>query len=184
MFIAAHMLRIFPRNIRMVRSVLANMHQGCNTFRPYNGVQRTAIALIALIVFMQRISHISNLIALFHSRRWDWFIDHGGSGEYLYHRDLSINLQNWNRDYGEVEYFYDRYYGLVSSQQAVDRNAGQMHFRDAILQALDITSFHLVTFRDSTVAISYDSFNDVVHLFDSHQQDQYGVSSIIMKLLI
>lgn len=87
------------------------------------------------------------------------------------------NLQNWNRDYGEVEYFYDRYYGPVSSQHAVDRNSGQMHFRDAILQALDISSFHLVTFRDSTVAIYYDNFNDVVHLFDSHQRDQYGVSS-------
>lgn len=59
-----------------------------------------------------------------------------------------------------------------------------MHFRDAILQALDISSFHLVTFRDSTVAIYYDNFNDVVHLFDSHQRDQYGVSSIIIKLLI
>lgn len=37
------------------------MHQGCNIFRPYNGVQCTAIALIALIVFMQRMPHISNL---------------------------------------------------------------------------------------------------------------------------
>lgn len=37
---------------KMVRSVLANYHQGCQIFAPFNGVQCTAIALIALLTFM------------------------------------------------------------------------------------------------------------------------------------
>lgn len=37
---------------KMVRSVLANYHQGCQIFAPFNGVQCTAIALITLLIFM------------------------------------------------------------------------------------------------------------------------------------
>lgn len=55
----------------------------------------------------------------------------------MYHRDLPNNFQKWNRDNGEVEYFYDGYYWPASSKDAVDKNAEQMHFRDSILQALD-----------------------------------------------
>lgn len=36
---------------------------------------------------------------------YSYIQNHGGSGGYLLHRDLPHTLLNWNRDYGEVEYF-------------------------------------------------------------------------------
>lgn len=53
--------------------------------------------------------------------------NHCGSGGYLYHRDLPNNFQNWNRDYGEVEYFYDRYYGPVHNMQLIGVQANAYH---------------------------------------------------------
>lgn len=49
------------KEVKMVRSVFANVHQGCAIFQPYNGVQCTAVALIALVTFMQYMPYISNM---------------------------------------------------------------------------------------------------------------------------
>ena len=37
----------------MVRSILGHFHQGFHIFQPYNGIQCTAIALIAVLTFMK-----------------------------------------------------------------------------------------------------------------------------------
>ena len=36
----------------MVRGFKANLHQGCNNFLPFNGVQCMAVALVALLTFV------------------------------------------------------------------------------------------------------------------------------------
>ncbi len=40
----------------MVRGVLGNIHQGCEVFRPFNGMQCTAIALISLLALLQNVN--------------------------------------------------------------------------------------------------------------------------------
>ena len=37
----------------MVRGILGHFHQGCHILQPYNGMQCTAIAPIALFAFMK-----------------------------------------------------------------------------------------------------------------------------------
>lgn len=96
------------KEVKMVRSVFANVHQGCAIFQPYNGVQCTAVALIALVTFMQYMPYISNMS----SNVLDQIVFDGtdlyrhilarGVGDihgYLSHRELPSNLRDWNVNY-------------------------------------------------------------------------------------
>jgi hypothetical protein len=58
----------------MVRSILGHFHQGCLIFHPYNGMQCTAVALIALLTFMKCANNTS-----FESRDLDEIIVEGTS---------------------------------------------------------------------------------------------------------
>ena len=46
---------------KMVRHLFGDFHQGCVFFQPFNGVQCTAVALIALFMFMQYMPNLSNI---------------------------------------------------------------------------------------------------------------------------
>jgi hypothetical protein len=65
----------------MVRSILGHFHQGCLIFQPYNGMQCTAVALIALLTFMKCANNTS-----FESRDLDEII--------RYRRALFVFMQN------------------------------------------------------------------------------------------
>lgn len=172
------------KEVKMVRSVFANVHQGCAIFQPYNGVQCTAVALIALVTFMQYMPYISNMS----SNVLDQIVFDGtdlyrhilarGVGDihgYLSHRELPSNLRDWNVNYGEVHYFYDLFYGPVNSQGLIDRNTGSMTFHEAFLEGINLSSYFLITLQDSTVAVYYDHMSGMVNLFDSHQRNSIGL---------
>ena len=168
----------------MVRSVLANLHQGCTIFQPFNGVQCTAIALIALVTFMRYMPYISNMSSsdldqiLFEGTELYRHVLTRGAGDingYLSHRELPSNLNDLNDNYGEINYFYDMFYGPVNSQLLIDRNSGSMTFQEAFLEGINLSSYFLITFQDSTVAVYYDSRNGIVNLFDSHQRNSIGL---------
>lgn len=168
----------------MVRSVFANVHQGCNIFQPFNGVQCTAIALIALVTFMQYMPYISNMSSsvldqiVFDGTDLYRHILARGAGNihgYLSHRELPSNLRDWNDNYGEVRYFFDMFYGPVNSQVLIDRNTGSMTFHEAFLEGINLSSYFFITLQDSTVAVYYDSMNGRVNLFDSHQRNSIGL---------
>ena len=146
----------------MVRSVLANLHQGCTIFQPFNGVLCTAIALIALVTFMRYMPYISNMSSsdldqiLFEGTELYRHVLTRGAGDingYLSHRELPSNLNDLNDNYGEVNYFYDMFYGPVNSQLLIDRNSGSMTFQEALLEGINLSSYFLITFQYSTVAV-------------------------------
>ena len=102
------------------------------------------------------------------------YITHtSGQNGYLSHRDLPTNLQEWNEQItGNIEYHFDRFYGPVSG--VVNSDAGQSSFVDAFLNAISISSYHIVTFGESTVAVYYDNESGMVYIFDSHQRNANG----------
>lgn len=163
----------------MVRSLLANCHQGCVEFQPYNGVQCTAIALVALLMFVKHMPDLSELspsdlnqTVANGTHFYGHILSSGREYGYLSHRDLPPTFYSWNGLPGEIEYFFDRYYGVVNGVVNVD--AGEMSFEHAFLEANGITSFHLVTFGGNTVAVYSNICDNTVYVFDSHQRDSLG----------
>jgi hypothetical protein len=63
-----------PLNDKYFGSILGHFHQGCLIFHPYNGMQCTAVALIALLTFMKCANNTS-----FESRDLDEIIVEGTS---------------------------------------------------------------------------------------------------------
>ena len=102
------------------------------------------------------------------------YITHtSGQNGYLSHRDLPTNLQEWNEQItGNIEYYFHRFYGPVIG--VVNSDAGQSSFVDAFLNAISISSYHIVTFGESTVAVYYDNESGMVYIFDSHQRNANG----------
>ena len=91
----------------MVRGIRGHFHQGCNIFQPYNGMQCTAIALVALLMFMQHmpcppspdspmeLSHVRDfvdrIIVNGNELYREIVSEPGGPTGYLSHQDLPDN---------------------------------------------------------------------------------------------
>lgn len=45
----------------MVSTIFANFHQGCQQLQPFNGIQCTAVALIALLMFVRYSPNVVNI---------------------------------------------------------------------------------------------------------------------------
>ena len=169
----------------MVSFLHANLHQGCDIFQPHNGMQCTAIALIALLTFMHHLPDLSNFTpndldqTLMEGTALYAFIRSQGRGDpatgYLSHRDLPSRLGDWDNRFRDVQYFFDRFYGPVDSQNVLNYEAGQLYFQDAFSDSLHISSFLLMTFSDNAIAVFHNSMHDVVYVFDSHQRNSIGL---------
>lgn len=172
----------------MVSGILANNHQGCAVFAPFNGVQCTAIALVALLSFMSKSP--SNRLDLpgltlgdFLPERLDRLLFDGtnlyaeisqqfDSLQFLGHNQLPTTVQYENYEF-TLEYFIDFYYGTVGRDN--DGNLGQTEFFDALSQAVLISPNLLLTVNDLTVALHVDVVNHEYMIFDSHQRNENGV---------
>lgn len=149
-----------------------------NIFQPFNGVHCTAIALIALLSFMQFFPHFPDRI----SRE---FIDGiifdgndlyreivsqpGGPMGYLSHRDLPTRVELFD---GNIEFTYDMFYGTVNG--ALNNDAGEISFENAIYESAQISPFLLTTFGTSTVSLIVDMVSNNICMFDSHQRNVQG----------
>ncbi|CAC5406339.1 unnamed protein product [Mytilus coruscus] len=167
----------------MVLNLHANIHQGCHIFHPFSGMKCTAIALIALLTFMHHMPNLSNLTpdnldqTFIEGTDLYAFIRGQGRGDgngFLSHRDLPSRLGDWDNRFNDVQYFFDRYYGPVNSDVALNYDAGQLYFQDVILDSLQTSSFMLMTFFDNTIAVFHDDLHNVIYLFDSHQRNALG----------
>ncbi|KAJ8309649.1 hypothetical protein KUTeg_012806 [Tegillarca granosa] len=167
----------------MVLSLHANIHQGCHIFQQFSGVQCTAIALVALLTFMHYMPNLSNLTSedldqiIIQGTDLYAFIRGQGRGDdngYLSHRDLPSRLGDWDNRFSDVQYFYDRYYGPVDTNVALNYDAGQLYFQDAVLDSLQTSSYMLMTFSDNTIAVFHDDSHNVIYLFDSHERNAMG----------
>ncbi|XP_048731467.2 uncharacterized protein LOC125648408 [Ostrea edulis] len=172
----------------MVRGVLANTHQGCQIFAPFNGVQCTAVALIALLTFMTCFrSPRFDFTSDFSSVQLDQMLNDGTklyatisqefqSLQYLGHNQMPKVLNYQDNDF-TLEYFLDYYYGIVDTGTVtVSQNDefGQMNLYDALSQAMLISSNFLLTLNDLTIALHADISNNRFLVFDSHQRNQFG----------
>lgn len=99
----------------MVFSLHANIHQGCHIFHPYNGMQCTAFALLALLTFMHHMPKLSTLtpesldqIIIHGTDLYAFIRTHGRVMRmgFLSHRDLPSRLGEWNNNFNDVEYFF------------------------------------------------------------------------------
>ena len=166
----------------MVRHVSGNIHQGAMQFSPFNGVQCTPVALIALLaftscnIFDQTISPffldriIANGTNLYSNIR-----PAGANNVYLQHRDLPLILP----DGTSISYDFDQFYGQVGLDLQINRDAGESSFDDALYQALVLETSHIITFNNVTVALHCDRERNQFAIFDSHQRDDLGRPSDI-----
>lgn len=72
---------------KMVKSLFSSTHQGCTQFQPYNGVYCTAIALVALLMFVKHSPKVFKIRKSGLNRN----IFHG---TYLYRHFMSISHVN------------------------------------------------------------------------------------------
>lgn len=164
----------------MVSTIFANFHQGCQQFQPFNGIQCTAVALIALLMFMRYSPNVDNITSsdlndtiVQGTDLYRYIHSRGDVNGYLSHRDLPSDLSSWNGSLGEITYYYDIYFGTVS--HVAQDDFGQTTFDSAFHEGIQLSSYHLVTFQDVTVAVYYSSVTGSVYLFDSHQRNCYGL---------
>lgn len=157
----------------MVRTLFASTNQGCTIFQPYNGVQCTAIALVALLMFMRHSPNVFeksqselNCSILHSTDLYRHIISNSHVNGYLAHRDLPTDLSDWNGLNGHITYFY-----AGVAQHEFD----QLNFNTAFQEAVQVSSYHLITFGDSSVAVYYHYDTGSVYLFDSHQRNEYGL---------
>jgi hypothetical protein len=141
----------------MVRSILGHFHQGCLIFHPYNGMQCTAVALIALLTFMKCANNTS-----FESRDLDEIIVEGtslyrvivettGRSGYLSHNQLPTSV-TFRQERCQVSYVLDHFYGTINVYKWRNKfgsTADMFLFSQAIL----LSNFQLLTVNDLTVAI-------------------------------
>lgn len=171
----------------MVRSVLANYHQGCQIFATFNGVQCTAIALIALLIFMNCFNSPQlDFTSDFTSTQLDQMLHDGTrlyasisqelqSLQYLGHNQMPKMLNYQNNGF-TLEYFLDYYYGTVTTgNRSQNDEFGQMNLYDALSQAMLVSSNFLLTLNELTIALHADVSNNQFLIFDSHQRDHFSV---------
>lgn len=83
---------------------------------------------------------------------------------YLFYRDLLLIFYLWNGLFGEIEYFFDRYYGVVNGFVNVD--VGEMLFEYVFLEVNGIISFYLVIFGGNIVVVYSNICDNIVYVFD------------------
>lgn len=65
------------------------------------------------------------------------------------------------------------YFGPVSG--VAQHEFDQLNFNTAFQEAVQVSSYHLITFGDSSVAVYYHYDTGSVYLFDSHLRNEYGL---------
>lgn len=70
---------------------------------------------------------------------------------------------------GHITFFYDLYFGPVSG--VAQHEFDQLNFGTAFQEAVQLSSYHLITFGDSFVAVNYHYDSGSSYLFDSHQRN-------------
>jgi hypothetical protein len=154
----------------MVRSILGHFHQGCHIFQPYNGMQCTAVALIALLTFMKCANNTS-----FESRDLDEILVEGtslyrviaettGRSGNLSHNQLPTSV-TFRQERCQVSYVLDHFYGTINGE--INLEAQQTCFYESFSQAILLSNFQLLTVNDLTVAIYIDTTRNLFYLFDS-----------------
>ena len=111
----------------MVRGVVGSLHQGCCVFAPYNGMQCTAMAIVALVSLFS-LENVSNRsftsfqiddILLNGNRLYSQIVENIGQLSYLSHADLPDEIRFQRTDF-HVQYMRDMYYGRINSQANVE----------------------------------------------------------------
>ena len=124
----------------MVRGVSGNFHQGCQKYAPYNGMQCTAIALVAILLLFQ-----GGNVNIFDVRPYniDYTLSEGtrlyaqivhslNDIRYLSHNDLPDSVNVLNQQFS-IAYTRDTYYGHVNGNN--NGHFGQSPLHESILQA-------------------------------------------------
>ena len=139
----------------MVRTVRGNLHQGCSVFQPYNGVQCTAISLIALLTFFNCSNY--NVVG------------------YLGHYHLPNIISNQNYYDTDIKYILDMYYGVING--FVSSTHGETGFYESLSQAVLLSNFHLLTLNGLTISLYCDLNSGFFYMFDSHERGRSGLYS-------
>ena len=168
------------------RVVLGNVHQGCAQFAPYNGVQCTAIAFVALLTFCMHYTPVNEWEASnVDSVLWEGtflyqsVLPHVTSGNtphpYLSHTDLPATVPGFPL---EANLNHQGFIGVVSDSNG---NSNQNeHFGFLTLQhAMELgfgnSPYLLFTAGGFTIAIFHCTITDTFYVFDSHCRNGNGL---------
>lgn len=169
---------------KMVRHKRGSLHQGNVQFCPFNGVQCTAIAFLALVVFQNMSFHsphtwvqditsidIDNLV-IQGSSLYGYISRTRGIEGYLAHTDIPSSINDWIQGYPHYEIQTDNYFGTVSGYN--NRDFGENDLRLSFTQASLISPYLLFTSGGTTICIVCDNTNEQYLIFDSHARNANG----------
>lgn len=173
---------------KMVRHVMGRIHQGIEKFCPFNGLQCTAIAFLALVVLsgMSRdrpqtwvndvtSSDIDNLVNEGTSL-YAYIARVRGVSGYLTHNDLPRSLRDWmphSMHSPDYEIQTDIFFGRVGGNNEFE--FGQNTLENSMYQASIISPYLMFTARGLTISVICDLENDRYAIFDSHQRNEDGL---------
>ena len=166
----------------MVRGILGNFHQGANCFRPFNGMQCTAMSLIAVLA----LSHFGQEpVSRWNSLDIDGILHEGNNlyasivenlqeVRYLSLNDLPNHATFQNLQY-RTHHATDLFYGIVDGNNAL--GFGQTPFLDSFSQSVLLSRYQILTLNGLTVALDIDPERNRFLIFDSHESSVHGLHS-------
>ena len=182
-----------------MRGLLGNFHQGCNLFQPYNGVQCTAISLVALLFFWSTKNYLNQTDLprsdlqfpaqfrdfspldvnhiLFEGTRIYGELVHSGaiqSGDYVSHDRLPSVVNSLENSFS-ISYVLDQFYGNTGVRTSYHDQFSQISLTQALYESLQLAPHQLLTLGDLTIALyAHQQDHDYV-IFDSHERNGNGL---------